>query len=140
MRYMRKSARTRLGFSTIEVIVFVMMAGLLAAVTTPQVMNKISHARQAATLESLSEIRKVISRHSAAATDGAHPVDLVAEIQDSFPDRQFPVAEAVSPAVNVVVPVTSSPINSDDVTTQGGWLYNSATGEIRVNDLNYVIW
>ena len=128
------------GFSAIEFVVFVLMAGLLAAVTTPKVIDKISETRRIATMKSLGEIRDVISCSNSEAVEDLSPENLIAAVAIRFGDGTFPIAHTAPKFANTVILATSDPISAGDVTQDGGWLYNRTTGEIRVNDVNCVAW
>lgn len=143
MNHTSKLDRYRSGFSAIEVVICILMAGLLATVATPRVLHKIEDTRRVATMESLGKIRDAIHRYQDESDDYWCPDDLVACLADNFTDGEFPVAavsSSSSSSSNSVTYIASDPIGAGDVTADGGWLYNAGTGEIRVNDVNFISW
>lgn len=132
------STTKRSGFSLVELVVVVLIMGILAAVAAPKLFDKMSDARESASKQSLAVIRGAIELY--LAEEGSYPATLDTDLENNLIKGAFPTAEVTTPASSTVVPVTSDPIKATDVTAAGGWLYNSTTGEIRVNDATAIVW
>ena len=125
----------RRGFTLIELVVVIIIIAILAAVAVPKFYDRADDAREAATLQSLSTLRGAIELYR--ADNSGYPstlgTDLLSYLKSPFPATS--VGGTESDAIKVV---TSNPITSTDADDKGGWIYNPATGEIRVNMASHI--
>ncbi len=124
----------RQAFTLIELVVVIIIIAILAAIAVPKFIDRASEAREAATLQSLATLRSSIELYR--ADNSAYPTALQTDLA-AYLKGQFPISSVGTESSTVVV-VTNSPITNTDVTAAGGWLYNSTTGEIRINNSAYV--
>ena len=127
---MAKSSLDRNAFTLIELVVVIIIVAILTAVAVPKFYDRADDAREAATLQSLSTLRGAIELHRADL--GSYPATLDTDILD-YLKGPFPMAR-VGGAENAAVKAsTSDPIVVGDVDDAGGWIYNSTTGELKIN-------
>ena len=127
------SARTnaRAGFTLIELVVVIIIIAILAAVAVPKFYDRTSDAREAATLQSLSTLRGAVELYK--VDNGSYPTSLAADARTYIKGPFPPVVIGGTENFTVVVVTGNSALQASDVTTAGGWLYNSTTGELRIN-------
>lgn len=130
---MQRSLNRKSGFTLIELVVVIVIIAILAAVAVPKFNDRTASAREAANLQSLSTLRSAVELYN--ADNAGYPATLATDI--------LPYLKGPFPGVNItgtpnpgVVVVTSDPMTTTDVTSAGGWLYNTTSGEVRINDAN----
>ena len=128
-------SRKNRGFTLIELVVVIIIIAILAAVAVPKFYDRADDAREAATLQSLSTLRGSIELYRADV--GSYPsaltTDLAAYLKSPFPTTSIGGSE--NAAIKIVA---SNPIVASDADDAGGWIYNPATGEIRVNMASHI--
>ena len=136
---MKRSTETRKrgGFSLVELTVVVLIMGILAAVAAPKLFNKIDEAKENGTRQSLAVVRSAIEQH--LAQEGSYPANPETDLKD-YMKGQFPKAEAISNGNRSVKVYTAGTALAADSTEAASWLYDSTTGEIRLNDATKVAW
>lgn len=132
---MNKHRQPHLGFTLIELVVVIIIIAILAAIAVPKFIDRASEAREAATLQSLATLRSSIELYR--ADTGAYPSTLETEIV-TYLKGPFPEARVGGFETATVNTTSSDPITAADVVAGGGWLYNTTTGEIRINLASYV--
>lgn len=124
-------------FTLIELVVVIIIIAILAAVAVPKFYDRADSAREAATLQSLATLRGAIELFR--ADTGAYPAPLNTQVI-TYLKGPFPAAKVGGVEVATVVTKTgTAALASNDVTTAGGWLYNSTTGELRINNATYFV-
>lgn len=126
---MNKSSRTS-GFTLIELVVVVIIIAILAAVAVPRFFDRADDAREAATLQSLATLRSSIELFR--ADTGAYPTTLNTDLQ-TYLQGPFPGTSIGGTTDATVSVVASDPMTTADLNDDGGWLYNSTSGEIRID-------
>lgn len=121
----------RAAFTLVELVVVIVIIAILAAIAVPKFNDRTSSAREAATLQSLGTLRSATELFN--ADTGGYPATLATEIL-TYLKGPFPMAKAGGIESVAVRTVTgNTPLAPSDVDGAGGWLYNSTTGEVRIN-------
>jgi general secretion pathway protein G len=124
-------ALRRGAFTLVELVVVIIIIAILAAVAVPRFYDRADDARNAASLQSLSTLRGAVELYR-ADTGGYPPTlatDILTYLKGPFPEAR--VGGIESAAVKTVTGNTA--LAPSDVDDAGGWLYNSTTGELRIN-------
>ena len=131
-------SRRNAGFTLVELVVVIIIVAILAAVAVPKFFDRADDAREAATLQSLSTLRGAIELYR-ADTSG-YPAtlntDIATYLKGPFPEAK--VGGIESAAVKTVT--TSGALANADVDDAGGWLYNSTTGELKINYTSHFVY
>lgn len=128
----------RRGFTLIELVVVVLILGILAAVALPKFVGQSDSAKLNGSLQSLTVLRTAIDTYRVNNTGYPTAANLptAAGIMPYLRSPTFPApAVGANQNANVVASANSPPT----VTAGGaGWVYNSTTGEIAINDASYI--
>lgn len=132
---------SRKGFSLVELVVVVLIMGIIAAVAAPRLFDKMTDARESASKTSLSVLRGALDLYQ-VENSATYPTaaTLVTDLQGSYIRSAFPSADVKSGGTAAVVATTQDPIANPDADSDASWIYNESTGEIRINDANYIAW
>jgi hypothetical protein len=106
-------------------------------VAAPKIFAKISDARDSSTKQSLAVLRSAIELYR--ANEDVYPADPAANMSD-YLKGTFPKCEVLSSGNNLVELKTGTDALAIDKASTASWLYNSTTGEIRINDAVYIVW
>jgi len=133
---MNRLTQTKTGaFTLIELVVVIIIIAILAAVAVPKFYDRANDARTAATQQSLATLRGAIELYR--SDKGAYPAPLNTTIT-SYLKGPFPKAKVSGLENDAVKTVTTAAaLVAGDVSAGGGWLYNSTTGELRINDATF---
>lgn len=137
---MKRSTETqkRGGFSLVELTVVVLIMGILAAVAAPKLFNKMDEAKDNGTRQSLAVVRGAIEAHF--ANEGAYPADPSANLTD-YMKGQFPNCDTLGTSGNRNVKVFSAGTAlAYSASDPESWLYDSTSGEFRINDATKIAW
>jgi len=137
MRRTTKRSSDRSGFSLIELVVVVLIMGILAAVAAPKIFDKMSDARDSSTKQSLSVLRSAIELHRANVE--TYPADPSVNLTN-YIKGPFPKCEVLASGNNQVELKSGTGALNVDTASTKSWLYNSTTGELRINDAAYITW
>ena len=137
MKCTTKRGTDRPGFSLIELVVVVLIMGILAAVAAPKIFDKMSDARESSTKQSLAVIRSAIELHR--ADKESFPADISVNLTDYLKGK-FPKCEVLASGNSDVEVKTGTGALAVDGAANASWLYNSTTGELRINDAAYITW
>ncbi len=130
----------RRGFTLVELVIVVLVIGILTAVAAPKMMNTASNARVSGTKQSLFVLRDAVELYR--AQNGSYPTlvnlptasGLLPFLSGPFPINQVTTANQVATAQAGTSPISAV------VGTAGGWVYDAASGELRVNDASGITW
>ncbi len=132
-------AKTRRGFTLIELVIVILVLGIISAVAAPKLFDVTNDARENGTRQSLTTIRNAIELYR--ATSGSYPpaTSLVTALNSSLQGGTFP-----SPQVGTYKDDNSVRSFTGAFSASGtnGWAYNGTTGEFYINDSNseYSAW
>ncbi len=127
-----KSAR---GFTLVEILLVVVILGILAALVVPQYTNATVDAKQTATLDQLTKIRRALEVYyvryngypSVTAGDGTW-AELIDQSTSNTYLRGAPVNSWVGGAGGTVISLGNTPDSAyQDVY---GWIYDATTGQV----------
>ncbi|MEO2013249.1 MAG: prepilin-type N-terminal cleavage/methylation domain-containing protein [Fuerstiella sp.] len=127
----------RSGFSLIELVVVVLIMGILAAVAAPKIFDKMSDARDSSTKQSIATIRGAIELYR--VEEGGFPADPSVDLTD-YIKGLFPKCEVIVDGNADVELKTGTSALAVDSSSTKSWLYNSTTGEMRINDAAYITY
>ena len=132
------SRKTNSGFSSIKMVVVVVVLCIVAAINAPRMSSGPGNARSNPTKHHLAVIRDAIelhkSRTNAYPTAETITVDLSMYVRDGFPAPGVGAGKGNA----TVKASTQDPIG--DLSGTEGWIYNETTREFRVNDAAYLVW
>lgn len=137
MKRTKEAGRNRTGFSLVELVVVVLIMGILAAVAAPRMFDKMTESRENATKQSLAVLRSAIELYK--LENGSYPADPASDLENHVIKGPFPSPAVLSDGNSDVKDTpTADPlvVTTDDAS----WVYNSKTGEIRINDADYITW
>src|SRR5437763_963103 len=145
-----KTKQRTAAFTLIEVLIVVVIMAILAATIIPQFTDSTKDAKASTVQFNLHTLRSQIQLYR-TQHNGTAPSATLAELLAStdasgtvgtganFPYgpylRQIPV-NPYSNAATVKV-ITNDPAQAGDVTGTGGWLYNTTTGGIFIDNATY---
>ena len=139
--------RKQQGFTLVELLIVVIILGILAAVVIPQFNTAAGESKEAALASNLATVRQAIEmykvQHDDAFPSGANNLEALTSATDidgtinaaglygpylrnSFPKNPIDATAAVS----AVDPMPGAPDGN------GGWIYDTGTGEFRANVAN----
>lgn len=138
----------RKAFTLIEILIVVVIMAILAATIIPQFSDSAADAEAATTEFNLHTLRSQIELFK-AQHGGTPPAldavaDTIAELTTitTYKGQQYGPYLTVIPEDSITegngVYAGTAPIDATDVTTDGGWLYDANTGEVRINDATHV--
>lgn len=128
---MRSSFRRNAAFTLIELVVVIVIIAILAAVAVPKFNDRTDKAREAANLQSLSTLRSATELYR--ADNSGYPTSLASDLA-TYLKGPFPAVKIGGSSSAAVKVVGSNPMTPADVDATGGWLYNTTSGELRIND------
>ena len=129
----------RRGFTLVELVIVVLVIGILTAVAAPKMMNTATNARVSGTKQSLMVLRDSLELYR--SQNGTYPTlanintnsGLMPFLSGPFPINQVTTANQVATVVAGTSPITATGC------TAGGWSYDVANGELRVNDASTAV-
>jgi general secretion pathway protein G len=128
---MRIATRSKKAFTLVELVVVVVIIAILAAVAVPKFYDRANDAKKSAAIHSLSVLREAVELYRADSSSypAALATDLLSYLKGPFPTTKVGGVES-----NAVITINANrALQSSDVTSTGGWVYNSTTGEVRIN-------
>lgn len=136
---LRRSTASRSAFTLVEMVVVVLIIGILAAVAAPKMFDTATKARESGTRQSLLVIRDAVELYR--SENGSYPgaVNLKTELAN-FLKGPFPSVQIGANRNDEVGEATGSGPITTVVTGGAGWAYNATTGDVVVNDADYMSW
>jgi prepilin-type N-terminal cleavage/methylation domain-containing protein len=145
-----KTTVRRSAFTLIEVLIVVVIMAILAATIIPQFTDSTKDAKSSTVKFNLHTLRSQIELYRTQHT-GTAPSATLVELTVStdatgaqgsgtnFPYGPYIREIPVNPFSNskTVTAITNDPAKSSDVTGTGGWLYNTTTGGIWIDNSNF---
>lgn len=141
--------RRSIGFTLVEVLIVVVIMAILAVTIIPQFLGNIEESKVITARYNLSRLRAILEEYK-CFHHGVPPSSLVELMRStdkagnigvgpSYTFGPYLSALPTNPLTNsdVVSAITNSPATSSDVTGNSGWLYNSKTGELWIDHLDY---
>ncbi|MDP6442214.1 MAG: prepilin-type N-terminal cleavage/methylation domain-containing protein [Pirellulaceae bacterium] len=137
-------AQSRNAFTLVEVLIVVVIMAVLAATIIPQFTDSTRDAKVNTATFNLQALRSQIEMFK-AQHDSARPKalsDLTVKTDKSGaittsgeygPYISEVPAETITNSTAVAIVTNNGPIAIGAGVTTGGWIYNSTTGEVRVN-------
>ncbi|MFH1562758.1 MAG: type II secretion system protein [Nitrospirota bacterium] len=148
---MLKNMLNKKGFTLIELLIVITILGVLLMIVIAKVPQVLTRAKEAKTRDYLANMRVAINNYY-STTSGFFPMnfdnlsDVIGgqEVPAFTPNfmQEIPKASiranledgAASNSNNVrVIDTGKNLMIPDSITKEGGWIYSSTTGEIRVN-------
>lgn len=135
---MRKVKSSRQAFTLVELVVVVVIIAILAAVAVPKFYDRATDAKKSAAIHSLSVLRDAIEMYRA---DGSsYPAALATDLAN-YLKGPFPATKVGGVESNAVITINANrALQASDVTSTGGWVYNSTTGELRINHSTFFVY
>ena len=137
--------KTDHGFTLVEILIVVVIMAVLAATIIPQFSSSTKDAKESTAKHNLSGLRAQLEIYR-IQHDSAYPPTLLkmavktnidhTEAGGTLGPYMFEIPNDGVTGSNAVATSISDPIGAITGTT-GGWIYNSATGEIRINHQDY---
>lgn len=123
--------RKRRAFTLVELVVVVVIIAILAAVAVPKFYDRATDAKKSAAIHSLAVLRDAVEMYRA---DGSsYPAALATDLSN-YIKGPFPTTKVGGVESNAVITVNANrALQASDCTSTGGWLYNSTTGEVKIN-------
>jgi len=116
--------RSDRGFTLIELLIVMALLGILVAILLPRYQDLTPEAKIATTQANLQTLRSAVALY--AGKTGGFPAHLDSLVSRGFL-RKIP-KEMINNSDNVVVDPSGNP------DFNGGWVYFSSTGDVRVNE------
>ncbi|MGN6545854.1 MAG: prepilin-type N-terminal cleavage/methylation domain-containing protein [Aureliella sp.] len=127
--------RKRSAFTLVELVVVVVIIAILAAVAVPKFFDRAGDAKKSAAMQSLATLRSAIELYRADGT--AYPTTLETDL-GNYLKGPFPGTKVGGVNSNAVIYINGNrPLAASDLDSTGGWVYNSTTGEIRINHSDF---
>ena len=139
----REIRRVRHGFTLIEILIVVVILAVLAATVVPQYKDVTNDAKYNTTVFNLQGMRAQIELYK-AQHNGNPPANLSDLTITTDEDGATPgplgpyLIQIPTENINNESTVTNSGSTPINVTgTAGGWIYDPATGELRINHTDH---
>ncbi|MBN2590236.1 MAG: type II secretion system protein [Sedimentisphaerales bacterium] len=148
--------RAKKGFTLVEILIVVVILGILAAIVIPQFTDASTEAKTSSLCSDLQSMRSQIELYKIQHNDnlpGTVSGVTFAQSMTGYTLSDGTLADPQAPADGVYGPylqkipsnqfipvaanqnvVTAAATTPDAPDNSSGWIYNTATGEVRAND------
>lgn len=130
----------RRGFTLIELTVVILIIGIVATIAAPKFFDSVTSAKNKSAQQTIEVVRDALELYR--ANNSAYPGQ--ATVQATMKTELAPYLRKEFPTIQVgknnsnIKFVTADPVA---VTTDTeAWVYNKATGEIRINHADYITY
>jgi general secretion pathway protein G len=138
------------GFTLIEVLIVVVIMAILAATIIPQFTDSTKDAKSSTVKFNLHTLRSQIELYRTQHI-GVNPSNTLVELTVStdatgaqgsganYPYGPYIREVPLNPFTNknTITVITNDPAKAADVTSNGGWLYNTTTGGIWIDHASF---
>ena len=119
------------GFTLIELVMVIVILGILAATALPRFIDLSSKAKISAAKGSIGTVRAAIAiQYADNAVNNVSPLFPATIAATLFSDGKVPI----EPFHNLNAVVVQAGAEVAPAASVGGWLYNSTTGRVWIND------
>jgi general secretion pathway protein G len=140
---MRKNTK---GFTLVELLIVVVIMAVLAATVIPEFSTSTADAQLNTTVFNLQTMRSQIQTYKAQHGGNVPPTLAKMTVKTNKTHAEGAADSLFGPYLSTLPEDAINSVAAEAVSastpvvatgTTGGWLYNSTTGEVRINDSNH---
>ncbi|MCM2373603.1 type II secretion system protein [Aporhodopirellula aestuarii] len=136
---MKNFARSRKGYTLVELTVVILIIGVIATVAAPKFFDSLTKAQDNSATQTLQVVRDAIELYKANNGDypGADGAEATLKTNlDDYLRNDFPTCQ-VGKRDDAVKIETDGAALSGKIDGTTGWIYDKSTGEFRINHSSY---
>ena len=141
MKVVMKSGLRR-GFTLIELTVVILIIGIVATIAAPRFFQSVDKTKESSAKQTIEVVRNAIELFKNNTTTYAYPgqagdqVAMKAELK-SYLRKEFPALQLGKLNADIKFSTADPVVFTAD---PEAWIYNKATGEIRINHADYITY
>ncbi len=130
--------RMRRGFTLVELTVVILIIGIIATIAAPKFFDSVATARNKSSAQTIEVVRDAVQLFQVNNTTYPGQDDSVATFKaqiQPFLRKDFPTLPVGKANSDVAFSAANPLVVTSDA---AAWIYNKATGEIRINHADYI--